>query len=60
MIWWGVQEDLGQLEAEGQRYVIKTWTRAVAGTMRRDGRETLCEDKIEELESLNVKREGVG
>ena len=60
MIWWGVQGDLGQLEAEGQRYLIKTWARAVAGTMRKDGRETLCEDEIEELASLDVKREGVG
>ena len=36
----------------------KTWARAVAGMIRKDGRETICEDKIEELGFLVVKREG--
>ena len=30
----------------------KTWARAVAGMIRKDGRETICEDKIKELEFL--------
>ena len=40
--------------------MIKTWARAVAGTIRKNEKETLYKDKIDGLEFLDVEKDGEG
>lgn len=41
-------------------YLIKAWARAVAGTIRKDGKKMLYEDKTDGLEFLDVEKDREG